>query len=102
MVTHIVGGAMGIAVLVLCVIRAALRHNVYGIVASAIYGASMIALYTISSIYHGLRPNMGKRVMQVIAPSIFSLPEPTPRLPSLPFGPSTRCWAGACSPLSGS
>ncbi len=66
MVTHIVGGAMGIAVLVLCVIRAALRHNVYGIVASAIYGASMIALYTISSIYHGLRPNMGKRVMQVI------------------------------------
>ncbi len=66
MVTHIVGGAMGIAVLVLCVIRAALRHNVYGIVGSAIYGASMIALYTISSIYHGLRPNMGKRVMQVI------------------------------------
>ena len=66
MVTHIVGAAMGITALVLCVIRAALHHNVYGVVSSAIYGASMIALYTISSIYHGLRPNMGKRVMQVI------------------------------------
>lgn len=66
MVTHIVGGALGIAALVLCVIRASLHHNVYGIVSSAIYGASLIALYTISSVYHGLRPNMGKRVMQVI------------------------------------
>lgn len=66
MVTHIVGGAMGIAVLVLCVIRASLHRNVYGIVTSAIYGACMITLYTISSIYHGLRPNMGKRVMQVM------------------------------------
>ena len=66
MVTHIVGGAMGIAVLTLCVIRAAIHHNVYGIVSSAIYGACMIALYTVSSVYHGLRPNMGKRVMQVI------------------------------------
>ncbi len=66
MVTHIVGGAMGIAVLTLCVIRAALNGNVYGIVTSAIYGATMITMFTISSVYHGLKPNMGKRVMQVI------------------------------------
>lgn len=66
MVTHIIGGALGIVALVLCVIRAAIHHNVYGVVSSAIYGASMIALYTVSSVYHGLRPNMGKRVMQVI------------------------------------
>ena len=66
MVTHIVGGAMGIAVLTLCVIRAALRGNVYGIVTSAIYGTCMVTMYTISSVYHGLRPNLGKKVMQVI------------------------------------
>ena len=66
MVTHIVGGAMGIAVLTLCVIRAALRGNVYGIVTSAIYGTCMITMYTISSVYHGLKPNLGKKVMQVI------------------------------------
>ena len=66
MVTHIVGGAMGIAVLTLCVIRAALNGNVYGIVTSAIYGTCMITMYTISSVYHGLKPNLGKKVMQVI------------------------------------
>ena len=66
MVTHIVGGAMGVAALVLCVIRAALHGNVYGIVTSAIYGASMVVMFTISSVYHGLKPNLGKKVMQVI------------------------------------
>ncbi len=66
MVTHIVGGAMGIAVLVLCVVRAALRGNVYGVVGSSIYGGCMIALYTMSSVYHGLRPNTGKKVLQVL------------------------------------
>ena len=66
MVTHIVGGAMGIAVLTLCVIRAAIHGNVYGIVTSAIYGTCMVTMYTISSVYHGLKPNMGKKVMQVI------------------------------------
>ncbi len=65
-VTHIVGGALGVAALTLCVVFAALRHNVYGVVGSAIYGASLIALYTVSSVYHGLKPGMGKKVMQII------------------------------------
>ena len=66
MVTHIVGGALGVVALTLCVIRAALNGNVYGIVTSAIYGATMITMFTISSVYHGLKPNLGKKVMQVI------------------------------------
>ncbi len=66
MVTHIVGGGMGILALVLCIIRAALHQNVYGIVGSVIYGITMIALYTMSSVYHGLRPGMGKKVLQVL------------------------------------
>ncbi len=66
MVTHIVGGALGIAVLTLCVIMAALKGNVYGVVSSAIYGAALVVMFTISSVYHGLRPNMGKKVMQVV------------------------------------
>ncbi len=66
MVTHIVGGALGIAYLVLCVIMAAIHKNVYGVVSSAIYGASVILLFTMSSIYHGLRPGMAKKVLQVI------------------------------------
>ena len=66
MVTHIVGGALGILVLALCVIRAALHGGALDVVGSAVYGGSMIALYTKSSGYHGLRPNMGKKVLQVI------------------------------------
>ena len=66
MITHIVGGIMGIAVLVFCVLAAASHHNTYGIVGSAVYGASMILLYTVSSVYHGLPLCMGKKVMQVI------------------------------------
>ena len=66
MVTHIAGGALGIAALVLCILTAAKNGNIYGIVGSAIYGFTMIALYAMSSIYHGLRPGMGKKVMQVL------------------------------------
>jgi hemolysin III len=66
MVTHIVGGALGIAAVTLCVIFAALRHNIYGVVGSAIYGGCMIATYTMSSVYHGLRPSTGKKVLQVL------------------------------------
>ncbi len=66
MISHIVGGSLGVIALVLCIIFAALRHNVWGVVGCAIYGASLILLYTTSSIYHGLRPGMGKKVFQVL------------------------------------
>ncbi len=67
MVSHIVGGAVGITALVLCVIFSALHGNVYGVVGCSIYGASMIILYTCSSIYHGLKPSLtAKKVFQVI------------------------------------
>lgn len=66
MVTHIVGGALGVIYLVLCIVFAALNHNAYGVVGSAIYGASVIVLFTMSSIYHGLKPSMAKKVFQVI------------------------------------
>lgn len=66
MVSHIVGGALGIVVCALCVIKSFLNGNPYQVVGSFIYGFSMIILYSVSSIYHGLRPNMGKKVMQII------------------------------------
>ncbi len=66
MVTHIVGGGLGVVYLVLCVVFAALKNNVWGVVSSAIYGASVIALFAMSSIYHGLKPVMAKKVLQVL------------------------------------
>lgn len=67
MVTHIVGAVLGVVSLVLCVVVANLHHNVYGIVSGAIFGVSMLLLYVMSSVYHGLSPNVkGKKVMQVL------------------------------------
>ena len=67
MVSHIVGGAVGIAGLVLCVIISAFHKNPWAVVGSSIYGASMIILYTMSSIYHGLSPKLtAKKVFQII------------------------------------
>lgn len=65
-VTHIVGGGLGIAGLVLCVTMAAWHHNTMGVVTSVVYGVCLIALYTMSSVYHGLKPSMAKKVMQVL------------------------------------
>ena len=66
MVSHIVGGAVGVASLVLCVVFAAIRGNVAGVLSGIVFGTSMIVLYTMSSIYHGLRPNTAKKVFQII------------------------------------
>lgn len=42
MVSHIVGGALAIAALVLCVIFAVIYSDAWGVVGAAIYGATMI------------------------------------------------------------
>ena len=67
MVSHIVGASIGLAVLTLCVIFAAIHHNGYGIASGIVYGVSLILLYTMSSIYHGLRADSkAKKVFQII------------------------------------
>ncbi len=66
MTTHIVGGGLGVVILLLCVIVSAVNRNAWDIVGSVIYGFSMIAVYTVSSVYHGLKPCLAKKVMQVI------------------------------------
>ena len=64
--THILGGIGGIVALILCLRKAALYHGPIEITGAAIYGACLIILYSISSVYHGLKPGMAKKVMQVL------------------------------------
>ena len=66
MVTHIVGGGIGILALALCLVRAITKGSAADFVGALIYGCTMIALYTISSVYHGLHTGTGKKVMQII------------------------------------
>lgn len=56
MVTHIVGGGMGIITLIAGTIIAILHHSGYALFSIFLFAASMIVLYTMSSIYHGLSP----------------------------------------------
>ena len=66
MVTHIVGGGLGVLILAVCLVKAIPPKNVMGIVGSAIFGGMLIVLYTMSSVYHGLHAGTGKKVMQVL------------------------------------
>lgn len=66
MVTHIVGGGIGVLALILCVLRTVSAGSTPGIIGASIYGSTMIALYAISSVYHGLHTGTGKKVMQII------------------------------------
>lgn len=66
MVTHIVGGGVGIVALVLCIIKACLKGDGIDLMGSIIYGICAVGLYTMSSIYHGLHPGTGKKVLQIL------------------------------------
>jgi len=66
MISHIIGGGLGVIVLLLCLWKGIAARSAWSIVSGVIYGASFIQLYTISSVYHGLRPGLGKKVLQVI------------------------------------
>ena len=66
MISHIAGGAIGVIVLIAGLLISSRKNDPWGIVAGAVYGISFIQLYAISSIYHGLRPGMAKKVLQAI------------------------------------
>ncbi len=66
MVTHIVGGGIGIVTLVFGILISCFKGSLASLLSSILFGTSMIALYTVSSIYHGLHDGMAKRVFQVL------------------------------------
>lgn len=66
MISHIVGGGLGGLVLVAGILLSAIRGDAWAVVSSAIYGTSLILVYVMSSLYHGLRPGAAKKVLQVL------------------------------------
>lgn len=65
-ISHGLGATFGIVALVLCVVFSARQGDVWKVVSSAIYGASMIVLYSISTIYHALGINLAKKVFRTL------------------------------------
>ena len=63
MVTHIAGGGLSIPAVACCLLRA---EDSWGWVTCGIYGLTLVAVFTMSAIYHGLRPGTAKKVMQIL------------------------------------
>ncbi len=63
-VVHGVGAALGIAALVTMVVRAA-RLDAFAVVSAAIFGSSLIILYTMSTLYHALTNEKAKKVFRI-------------------------------------
>lgn len=66
MITHIVGGGLGVVALLFCVIVAAYNQNIWAISSGLVYGFSVVILFTMSSIYHGLRAGLPKKVFRIL------------------------------------
>ena len=66
MISHIVGTALGLVALIVCIILATNNNNIIGIVSSIIYSLSIIVLYACSSYYHGLKIKEYKRIFRVL------------------------------------
>ena len=63
-ISHGIGAALSVAALILMVIKA---NNLQSEITVSLFGATMIILYTMSSIYHALSSNLeGKKVLRVI------------------------------------
>jgi hemolysin III len=63
--THGAGLALSIAGFIVLVILAAMRGSAWRIVSCAVYGSTLISLYTASTLYHSIRSRRLKRVLKV-------------------------------------
>lgn len=68
MVSHIVGGGLGIVFLVIGVVFSCLKKpgDMASLFSMIVFGLTMIMLYTISAVYHGLHIGKGKKVLQIM------------------------------------
>lgn len=64
-ITHGLGAALSIAGLALLVTLAAVRGDAWHVVSCAIFGASLVFLYTTSTLYHSISHPGAKKVLRV-------------------------------------
>lgn len=65
-VTHGIGGGLSIAGTVVLIVCAAIYSNAWGVVSSAIFGASLIILYTMSTLYHAITNPKAKSFFRIM------------------------------------
>ncbi len=65
-ISHGVGALLGIAGLVLCIVRSAHADDGWKMASSIVFGVTIILLYTMSCLYHAFKVNRAKRVFRVM------------------------------------
>lgn len=65
-ITHGIGAAFGLAVLVLCIVKSCNPLDGYKLASSIVFGLTTTLLYLMSCLYHALKVNRAKRVFRVI------------------------------------
>jgi len=65
-VTHGIGAALSIAGLVVMVVLAAVSPTPWSVAAVGVFGATLVLLYLISALYHGIPHGKAKRVLKFL------------------------------------
>lgn len=65
-VSHGTGGALSVAGTVVLIVCAAIYSDALGVVSSCIYGASLIILYTMSTLYHAITNEKAKKFFRIM------------------------------------
>ncbi len=65
-ITHGIGAGLGIAALVLCIVKSCSPLVGYKLAGSIVFGLTATLLYLMSCLYHALKVNRAKRVFRVI------------------------------------
>ncbi len=65
-ISHGIGAGLGIAALVLCIVKSCVPLDGYKLASSIVFGLTTTLLYLMSCLYHALKVNKAKRVFRVI------------------------------------
>lgn len=65
-ISHGVGALLGVAALVLCIVKSCMPLDGYKLASSIVFGLTTTLLYLMSCLYHALKVNRAKRVFRVI------------------------------------
>lgn len=63
-VTHGLGALLGVAGLVLLVVASSRHGDAWHVVSTAVFGATLVLLYSASTLYHSFRDEQVKRILQ--------------------------------------
>ncbi len=64
-ITHGLGAVLGVAGTAVAIVWAALYGDAYSVVAASVYGAMLIILYTMSTLYHAFTNETAKKVFRI-------------------------------------